>query len=88
MSDKVYPKGVRVFNPRQGAPVFVKGSIVITPNELYKFLKENEHLMTEYKNEKQIKLNLLEGDNGLYLVVDTYKKNDNAPEPKTDDLPF
>lgn len=70
----VYPKGVRAFNKRQGAPEYVKGSLVISINELAKFMNENPDYVSMYKDEPQVKLNILEGDNGLYLTVDTYKK--------------
>lgn len=79
MADKIYPKGIRVFAPRSGAPSFVKGSVVVNPNELVRWLKENSGLLTEYKGEKQLKLDLLEGKDGLYMAVNTFKK---------DDLPF
>jgi hypothetical protein len=70
-----YPKGIRVFNPKAGAKPFVKGSIVITPNELLDFCQANKDLLSEYKDQPQLKLDLLEGDNGLYLTVNTYKPN-------------
>lgn len=84
MSEKIYPEGMRVFGPRQGSPDFVKGSIVITPNELFAWLKKNESLLSEYEGKKQLKLDLLDGKKGLYLAVNDYK-----PKAKTpDDLPF
>lgn len=72
---KIYPDGIRVFSPRQNSPDFVKGSIVITPNALVAWLKENAHLLSEYKGEKQITLDLLDGNKGLYVAVNTYKKD-------------
>lgn len=82
MADKIYPNGIRVFSPRAGAPDFVRGSILITPNELFKWLKENESLLTEYNGEKQISLDLLDGNKGLYVAVNTYKKED-KPKPQS-----
>lgn len=73
-NDKVYPKGIRVFNPRQGAPTFVKGTLVITLEELQNWASQNPDYLSDYQNQAQLKLNILEGDNGLYLTVDTYKK--------------
>ena len=81
MADKIFPKGIRVFQARQGAPEFVKGSVVINPNELFAWLKENPSLLSEYKDQKQLKLDLLSGKDGLYLQVNTYKKEEK-------DLPF
>jgi hypothetical protein len=100
MADKIYPKGIVTFSPRDGAPDFVKGTIIINPNELFAWLKENSLLLTEYNGKKQLKLQLLSGTKGLYTVVDNYvsaPKNEAPapkPEPKKepewvqDDLPF
>lgn len=81
--EKKYPKGIRVFGPKPNAPTFVKGQIIITPNELVQWLKENSDVLTEYKGEKQLRLSLLERKDGqgLNVQVDTYK-------PKEDGLPF
>ena len=75
--EKIYPKGIIAFKPNQNAPTFVKASVVISPNQLMDWLKENESLLTEYKGEPQIRLQLLENDKGLYFTVDTYKKETN-----------
>ena len=104
MSNTVYPEGVRAFSPRPAAPDFVKGSLVITPNDLFAWLKANESLLTEYNGKKQIRLNILEGQKGLYVTVDTFqpqqpadnwepkKLPDNPPPtqapPTSDGLPF
>lgn len=77
-NEKIYAKGVRAFKPNEKAPSWVKASVVITPNDLNQFLKENSVLLTEYNGSKQIRLQLLENDKGLYFVVDTYKKDDNS----------
>ena len=83
--DKKYPKGIRVFGPKENAPTFVKGQIIITPKEFLDWIKENADLLTDYKGEKQIRLSLLERKDGqgLNLVVDTYK-----PKTNEDGLPF
>lgn len=96
--EKIYPKGLMVFKPHEKAPDFVKGTLMITPNELIKFCKENINLMTEYKGNKQLKCQILEGDKGLYFVVDTWKpeKTESKEQPKeetfddvdVDSLPF
>ena len=88
---KIYPKGIRLFPKHANAPTFVKGSIVLTPNELFAWLKENKQHLTEYNGQKQLKLQLLENEKGLYVTVDTWKKT--APvspkqEPTKSDLPF
>jgi hypothetical protein len=70
----VYPKGVKVFNPHAKAPSYVKGSIIITPQTLVEWMEQNPELVTTYEGQPQIKLSLMEGDNGIYLTVDTYQK--------------
>ena len=95
MTDKIYPKGLRTFPPHANAPDFVKGTLIITTNELVKFCAENPDLMTEYHGNQQLKCQILEGDKGLYFQVDTYRRDPNVsqePQPEVDgnnsDLPF
>lgn len=97
---KIYPKGIRTFKPHENAPEFVKGALIITPSELLKFCEENKELMTEYNGTPQLKCQILHGDNGIYITVDTWKKdgaNDGANDgasgepiqgPEDDSLPF
>jgi hypothetical protein len=76
---KIYPKGIAFFAPRENAPTWVKGSIIITPNDLFKWLKENESLLIESeKYGKQIKLQVT--DKGLQ--VDTWKPSQEKKESK------
>lgn len=79
MADQILPKGVRLFNKHQNAPDFVIGSLVITPNDLVAWLKEQPELMTDYNGAKQIRLQILKSKDGnLYAAVDQYKA---APTP-------
>lgn len=82
-----FPKGVRVFAPRQNAPSFVKGQIIISPNELFEWLKANPDVMTEYQGNKQLKLSILERKDGggWNVTVDTYKPQANGADK---DLPW
>lgn len=74
MADQILPKGIRLFNKHQNAPDFVIGTLVITPNDLVAWLKEQPELMTEYNGAKQIRLQVLKSKDGnLYAAVDTYK---------------
>jgi len=83
MAEKqIYVKGMRVFPPHEKAPDFVKGTLLITPNVLDKFCEENAEYMTEYKGEKQLKCQILEGDTGLYFTVDTWKKDSSQSSQK------
>lgn len=93
-TEKIYPKGLRVFPKHANAPEFVMATVVISPNELLAWLKENTHLLTEYKDEKQLKLQMLNGNKGPYMVVDTYVPQTQTAQaqPQTnlskDNLPF
>jgi hypothetical protein len=85
--DKKFPQGIRVFAPRENAPSFVKGQIIITPNDLFQWLKDNPELLTDYQGNKQLKISILERKDGggWNTVVDTYKPQSNGPDK---DLPF
>jgi hypothetical protein len=85
MATKIYPEGIRVFSPREGAPDFVKGTVIITPSILEKWVKDNSAYLTYFKGDKQLKLQLLHGNKGLYVAVDTYT---GSSTPATDDVPF
>lgn len=84
MSETIYPKGIMAFSPNSNAPDFVKGNVVITPRELVDWLKEHTEYLTEYKDKKQLKLQLLEGNKGLYFKVDTFKPEQKSSLPPGD----
>lgn len=90
--EKIYPKGIITFPKREGSPDFVLGSAVVTVKDFFEFCKENQSLMSEYNGKNQLKLNILQGQNGVYFTVDTYKKKQEPQELKkdifSDDLPF
>lgn len=96
MADKVFAKGIRTFAKHNSAPDFVLGELVITPNELFTRLKgEGAQYLTEYKETKQLKLQVTKSrDGGLMLAVNTYKPNQssspqpNQQQPDESDLPF
>lgn len=92
MADKIFPKGIRTFAPRQGAPDFVLGDIVVSIDELTQFVKDNPQYLSEYKGQKQLKLQLTRTQGGvLMLSVNTYNPNHNKTGTQsagTDDLPF
>ncbi len=85
--EKVFANGIRAFEKRQGAPDFVVGSIVITPKDLFEWVKANPEYLSDYKGSAQLKLDLLTGKTGLNLQVNTYKPTGEAVE-KSDNLPF
>lgn len=91
----IYPEGIRVFAPRPAAPEWVKGDIVITPNDLVAWLKANPQHLTDYQGKKQIRLSLLEGKSGLYVKLNNFtpEKKEDTPIPAeaqadSDGLPF
>jgi len=92
MSNKtIYPEGIRVFEPHQNAPDFVKGQVLITVRDFITFCEQNTEYLTTYKDKSQLKLDLKEGEKGLYLSVNTFKPEKKAEmdlNPKGQDLPF
>lgn len=83
--DKIYPKGVSFFSPKQGAPTWVKGNIVIQPNDLFQFLKDNPSLLVRHeKYGEQLKLTVT--DNGVQ--VDTWKPEASKTQDKKSDFPI
>ena len=86
MSDTIFVEGIRVFPPHEKAPDFVKASLIITPRELIDFLKSQADNMTEYNGKKQLKCQMLEGRSGLYLSVDTYKRDETPAPPTAEDV--
>ncbi len=80
-NEQVFPKGIRCFNPAASAPDFVIGSMVISLNELFQFCQENPALLSDYKDQKQLKLQLLSSskEGKLYCAVDAYKAETSRP---------
>jgi hypothetical protein len=72
--EKVLPEGIRFFDPNANAPEFVLGTVVISLNEFFNFCKTHKELTTLYKDQAQIKLQILRSQAGkMYSVVDTFK---------------
>lgn len=83
-----FPQGVRVFAPKENAPSFVKGQIIISIKKFNDWIEQNKDLITDYQGEDQLKLSITERKDGKgwNTIVDTYKpKNDNNG---LGDLPF
>lgn len=97
--DRIFCKGVMAFKPNEKAPSFVKGSVVITLNDLIEWAKgDGKQYLTEYNGKKQIRLQITENkSDGKYsIAVDTFVPN-SSPKPtneefrvpdKDDSLPF
>ena len=93
--EKIYPKGIRTFAPNGNAPEFILGSMVITPNELFEWLKTQKEYSSEYNGNIQFRFTILEGkedENGLkspYIVLDTFKPTTKKDvQDNVQDLPF
>lgn len=84
----IYVKGVKLFKPNDKAPKFVLQTLLINPNEFHAWMKENTDLLTPYKDTKQLRCQILDGKDGWYVAVDTYKPKDESKLPDTRDLPF
>jgi hypothetical protein len=74
----IFAEGIRFFRPRENAPEFVKGQIVIERQTLIDFIKRNG-------NDDIVRLDLLKSkDKGtLYLTLSTWKPT----QKKEDDVP-
>lgn len=83
MAEKIYAAGIKCFPKRDKAPDFVLGSVVISPDDLNAWCIDNKDLLSEYKGKKQLRLDLLQGKEGPYLSVNTFKKQE-----QSEDLPF
>ena len=77
MADKIFPEGFKFWTPREGAPDFVKGSLVIFINEAIEWLKQQKGA--------QVRLDLKVSQGGKsYAEVNTYQKDAPKDEPKGD----
>jgi hypothetical protein len=84
MADKVFADGIRFFNKHEKAPDWVLGTLVITPTDLFEWLKANAAYLTEYSGKKQLKIQIAKGQNGkLNGSVDTWKPGDTSPAAST-----
>lgn len=90
--EKIYPDGVMCFGPGGKSPDFVLGTVIMTPKALITWFKENAEHLTEYNGNKQYKFQLLSGNKGPYMVLDTFVPSKSEPEDVEesvgDDFPF
>lgn len=90
-NEKVFPAGVNCFS---GQKDFILADVVINVKEFYEWIKANHDYLTEYKGNKQLRLQVLKGKEKPYMAVNTWKpKEQPAPAPQAannidDDLPF
>lgn len=74
MAEKTYPKGLIGFKKHEKSPDFVLGTLIIDPNKFFEWMGENKDKLTEYKDTKQLKLQILTNEKGLSFVVDDWKQ--------------
>lgn len=97
MSEKetIFVDGLMFDYPRNEAPAFVKGHLIINPDRFAKWAAEQK----EYQSEKGwLRIDMMKSKKGsLYLKLDTWKpekqespKEDprDNPEPEEDGIPF
>lgn len=78
MAEQIYPRGLRVWPPREGAPDFVKGKISIHLETFIEWARKN-------LDEKGfIAFDLKDGRDGIYATLNTYKKPIDKPQPKSE----
>lgn len=79
MADKIYAKGVNIKKP-ENAPAFVLGRVGIKTEDFVAFLEEHT------KANGWCDLDLLQGDNGPYLVLNTYVPKQKVEKASDDDV--
>lgn len=70
----IYPKGFIIKQKSENAPDFVAGKLSIKVEEFTAFMKEHQ-------NNGWLNLDLLNGRDGLYAKLDTWK-----PKPKVEEV--
>ena len=81
MTDPIFPVGIRVFEPHENAPDFVKGTLSIETNKFCAWLGQQP--------EPTVRLDIKKARNGKwYLQLNTWKpKNSKAQDDSTDGQP-
>src|SRR5574337_1440600 len=89
MTDPIFPNGIRVFPPNEGAPDFVKGTLSIETNKFCAWLGQQP--------EPTVRLDIKKARNGKwYLQLNTWKPKNakdsadttDSPASLNDDIPF
>lgn len=81
MSDPIFPDGIRVYPPNDGAPDFVKGALVIDSLKFAAWLGQQP--------DKTVRLDIKLSRKGpLYLQLNTYQRKHtepvkDCPQPET-----
>jgi len=75
--EAVFAQGITIFKPREGAPDYVKGSIIVSIEQFVDWCEKNaQYITTHATYGDQIKFEVKESQGGmLYLQVNTYKSN-------------
>jgi len=92
--ETIFVDGLRFFNPRETAPEFVKGEVIVELKKFFEFVSTQKEYYSEYNGNKQLKLNMLSGKQGMYFSVNTFKPTPKGAAPEkvevsaVADLPF
>ena len=79
--ETIFAEGIRFFKPREGAPTWIKGNVVITLSELRDFIKKHD-----IQDQLRIDLCKSEKKGTYYFTLNTWKPTpkDTPETPKID----
>lgn len=77
----IFTDGISFYRPKDGAPEWIKGSVVIHKDRLIKFLNENSQFLSE-KGFMNLDLKLSKDKNTLYFQVNTWKPTPKVEQPQ------
>lgn len=82
----IFVEGVRFFKPRENAPTWIKGNIIINLQELREFIKKQDF------KEPTMRIDLCKSDKKgtYYFTLNTWKptKKEDEDDIKPEDIPF
>ena len=73
--EMVFAQGITIFKPREGSPDYVKGTVIVSLENLIEWCENNDQYLTTHSTYgSQLKLEIKESQGGmLYFQVNTYK---------------
>lgn len=73
MADKIYPKGFKIWQPRESAPPWLKGRVSVHLETFTEWAKDH------VDDKGYVSLDLKDGADGLYTQLNTWKPNNQSP---------
>jgi hypothetical protein len=88
-NERIFPKGLIAFKPKDTAPTWVKASVMITLDDFKAWVNgEGKEHLTDYNGKKQLKLQITETKDGKFsFSVDTFKPTPREGQPTDKDAP-